>query len=699
MGADRLQLAEISIDPSANQLIGRSDSVSIEPRAMQVLLYLLQRRGEVVSRRDLFEHVWRSAQVTDDTLNRMIFDLRKAFRTLQPGLEPIETIRRVGYRVIDYPTAAPRNRRPMQAIPLLLGAAALLFGGLQLEITRDAPTFDRLDVQPFSVQQGFDTYPAMHPNDNQVLFTCSSDGGVTISLCVQDLNSLTSRILLPAGGEGAAVHPDGKRVAYQFIGGSSCEIRVFNIEDRSGSVLTQCNQRNDGSLAWSADGQHLFFSDTRAPNTGSFEIRSVSVDGGPISTVTRPPAGSIGDLFPTPAPDGRTLAFFRADRETTLSTYITPGIGRVYLAPLDGGLPDQNRLVKALEVESSEVTGLAWVGNGSQAELVFFSNAKGTSYSLWRLPRGDQPSVAYRDFPGIVRKPTVSANGTAIAELWTADADIYSLSLLPEADPAEPVFSSSRYDFNPASSPDGRLMAWVSTRSGRPLLWIGSMADGRAMFTVDLPPGFAAESPQWSPDSQQIAFEVRGQGGSRIAIHALQSSSTDWLDLQGNSRAPSWSLDGESLLFASDRSGDWEVWRYSLSDATSAQVTLGGAYAQREYRTEVDTGLIFSRRDQAGLWKQSFDSGETEQIVMDLPLEHWGNWTVQGEDIYFAVNEQRSALVIAVNIDTRKRRRVSKSDRRVLRESSNISITPDGGTLFFASRNRISADLIRFRID
>ncbi|MEM9385994.1 MAG: winged helix-turn-helix domain-containing protein [Pseudomonadota bacterium] len=699
MTTERFQLAKIDIDPSTNRLTCGTRSLSLEPRAMQVLHLLLQRRGTVVSRREIFDLVWRSAEVTDDALNRTVFDVRKALRTLQPGLEPIETIRKVGYRLVDPPADQTRDGPRFPGIALRFVGVGLLAVLWVLGRTGlSGPQATLVDIQPFSTQQSFDTHPSFHPDGRRVFFSCSTADSEQPGLCVQDVDSLTSNVLLSAGGEGVAVHPDGKRIAYQATEGTGCEIRVFHLEDRSHDLLTPCHRRNDGSLAWSVDGRHLFYSDLGSPGAGPFEIRSVPAEGGPISTVTRPPVHSVGDLFPALAPDGRTLAFFRADRISTLSTYVTPGIGRVYAAPINGGYRDETRMLRTLTAEPAEVTGLVWVGTGSKADLVFFSNAKGNGYSLWRLPTGRQPQVTHHGFSGIVRQPAVSASGVVIAEQWTADADIYSRALAEATGPANRLFSSNRYDFAPAPAPDGAYLAWVSSRSGPPLLWIGSLDSGRVVRSVQLPKGVAVESPRWSPDSRQIAFEVRRKGTSQIALYTLGTDSTQWLTVPGDNRTPSWALDGRSLYFSSNRSGDWEVWRYGLADSDTTRLTSGGAYAQREYRTRADRGLIFSRRDQPGLWKLPF-GGVAERIVEDLSSEHWGNWTVHDDQIYFARNQQGDAEVVAVDIGTGSRRTIVALDQPVLRESTNLSIAPDGKTLFYASRSQLSADLIRLRID
>src|SRR5689334_10909608 len=73
----------------------RSQTTSVEPRVMQVLVALSRLGGEPASRERLIEWCWGGRVVTDGALNRSIAQLRKALR--DPGIE-ISTIPRVGYR-------------------------------------------------------------------------------------------------------------------------------------------------------------------------------------------------------------------------------------------------------------------------------------------------------------------------------------------------------------------------------------------------------------------------------------------------------------------------------------------------------------------------------------------------------------------------------------------------------------------------
>jgi TolB-like protein/DNA-binding winged helix-turn-helix (wHTH) protein/Flp pilus assembly protein TadD len=123
----------------------------IEPKAMQVLVYLAEHPDEVVAKERLIRAVWADTFVTDDVLTRCISELRRAFDDDAKEPRVIETIPRSGYRLVASAQAAtpesaagrvwPR-RWPIAlsgALGLALLVIALDVGGLRGRLLRPSP--------------------------------------------------------------------------------------------------------------------------------------------------------------------------------------------------------------------------------------------------------------------------------------------------------------------------------------------------------------------------------------------------------------------------------------------------------------------------------------------------------------------------------------------------------------------------------
>src|SRR6476619_7331560 len=93
------QLGPMLVSPPRRLVQGPGGSASIQPLIMQVFLMLVDARGQVVTRNDLFDQVWGGVMIGDDSLHRAIAKVRQIEAQVAPGLFEIETIPRTGYRL------------------------------------------------------------------------------------------------------------------------------------------------------------------------------------------------------------------------------------------------------------------------------------------------------------------------------------------------------------------------------------------------------------------------------------------------------------------------------------------------------------------------------------------------------------------------------------------------------------------------
>ena len=104
---DVFWIGAAAIEPSLHQIRRGGRAFKIEPQVMAVLLFLAARSGAVVSRTALLDAVWAGVHPNDEGLTQAVCKLRKAFgdRARQPAV--IETIPKVGYRLIAPVSATP----------------------------------------------------------------------------------------------------------------------------------------------------------------------------------------------------------------------------------------------------------------------------------------------------------------------------------------------------------------------------------------------------------------------------------------------------------------------------------------------------------------------------------------------------------------------------------------------------------------
>ncbi|HEY7098519.1 MAG TPA: tetratricopeptide repeat protein [Terriglobales bacterium] len=93
------KLGEWLVSPALNQIGTNGNSTRVEPKAMQVLVYLAEHPG-VVTKEQLISSVWPEVFVSEDVLPGCISTLRKAFRDNARNPTVIQTIHKNGYRLL-----------------------------------------------------------------------------------------------------------------------------------------------------------------------------------------------------------------------------------------------------------------------------------------------------------------------------------------------------------------------------------------------------------------------------------------------------------------------------------------------------------------------------------------------------------------------------------------------------------------------
>ncbi|TXK83035.1 winged helix-turn-helix domain-containing protein [Rheinheimera tangshanensis] len=91
---------EWQVDPSANTLRLGKQLIQLEPKAMDVLVLLCQKAGEVLSSDEIVSACWPQAEVGDNPLHKIITQIRKALGDSATSSSYIETIRKRGYRTL-----------------------------------------------------------------------------------------------------------------------------------------------------------------------------------------------------------------------------------------------------------------------------------------------------------------------------------------------------------------------------------------------------------------------------------------------------------------------------------------------------------------------------------------------------------------------------------------------------------------------
>jgi Tol biopolymer transport system component len=288
-----------------------------------------------------------------------------------------------------------------------------------------------------------------------------------------------------------------------------------------------------------------------------------------------------GDLYPTPhtLPDGRLVAIVsRGDGG--------PGSEQLALVAADGTV---SRLGDAaISVRSPAVDPAGrWI--------VAAINTDGHS-DLWRLdPATGAAKRLTNDRAGNFEPARLGAADLVFSSSRDGDSEIYRMPAAPagasgsasaaSGSAAKRLTAFHRDDWNPAPSPDGRSIAFLSDREGPPRIFVIA-ADGTDIhrLTTRKDADRDEASPVWSPDGRFIAYLVRGGGESSLWLRDIAAGTERVLTpLRLRDADPCFSPDGAWVMVSrgrTDRDGD--LWAIPATPSGAAiQITTSlGAEAQ-----------------------------------------------------------------------------------------------------------------------
>jgi Tol biopolymer transport system component len=277
-------------------------------------------------------------------------------------------------------------------------------------------------------------------------------------------------------------------------------------------------------------------------------------------------------------------------------------------------------------VEAGERRGYmnVWPVFSPDGKKIAYLGNKGNDYAgtdLYLMNRDGAGAKLVKS--GVTSRPAFSADGKRILYSRKHNVDKYGSSVNDlfvydlETKKEKKLTHGARIA-DPAWSPDGRSIIGVKNGDGTHHIVLLD-ADGRGervLYSAD--PGTQFYNPAFSRDGRQILFGIFQRGTRDIAV--IESDGTGFryvLETPNDERDASWSPDGRSVVFSSDRTGIFNVYELDLSNGTFAKITnvVGGAF--NAWRSE-DGAFVYARYsgDGYGIWFVHPSSSPVE--TMDL---------------------------------------------------------------------------------
>jgi DNA-binding winged helix-turn-helix (wHTH) protein/Tol biopolymer transport system component len=593
---------DVTLDLSAERLARGADDVKLRPKSFQVLRYLAERSGRLVTRDELLHAIWPDVVVTDESLTKCIADIRKALD--DDSQQVIRTVARRGYvftapmtKIVGVRRQSDRGSEhglsavtvvqglqppfpdPVRSgdrsgsavwvwaavltVPVALAIAVAMFRAARGERETLAAAGNYVQLTNFT-DAAFS--PALSPDGRMLTFirgenprTLGGKGDVFIKLLPDG-----EPVQLTHDGKpkmNPAFTPGGDRITYSYTnlmtdpqGWSTWAISVFGGEPKR--LLA-----NSSALTW--------ISSTSPPR-----VMFSRVDKGiHMSIVTSTESGADNRTVYAPATPNAMAhrSFLSPDGKHVLVVEMQSGWLPCRLVAFDADAEAGARAGRLVGPSPGQCSSAAWSPDG---KWMYFSVDTGRGYHIWRQR---------------------FAEGTA-----------------------EQVTFGATEEQEVAVDPDGRsFLTSVGTRQST--LWIHD-ASGQHQVTHE----GDASLPRFSPDGKTLYYLLRSRANRRYLSGELWSA-----NLESGTRARlfpeflvadySVSPDGNRMLFvAIAEDGVTSVWLAPI-DGRSAPRRLSDITADRAFFA-ADGEVLFHGPDKDNrrfLYRINEDGSHLQKVVPD----------------------------------------------------------------------------------
>ncbi len=294
----------------------------------------------------------------------------------------------------------------------------------------------------------------------------------------------------------------------------------------------------------------------------------------------------------------------------------------------------------------------------------------------YRMPasRGTMRQVAHRAADMIYEKLTgipgvfgtkvayVSAEGSETARnfaLIVSDMDGENQFTIMES--TDPIMS-------PAWSPDSRQLAYVSFENGVSTIFVQTLRTGNRI-KVSSRAGING-APSFSPDGRKLVLTLGGVDGN-LDIHILDLGTRELTRLTTNRAIDTegtWSPDGQTIFFTSDRSGGPQVYRINVNGGSPERVTFEGSYNARPRLSPDGSKLALVTLDRGNYRVGVFDLEDQELLVLSVGQQDESpSFAPNSDSLIYATRQGRNGVLEMVSADGLVRQRLG-SGRGDIRE-------------------------------
>ena len=731
------KFADFELDAVKRLLLKRGEAVALKPKTFDLLLTLVDNRGQILSKEDLLDKVWAGQFVEENNLTVQISALRKIFGEKKGEHPFIVTVPGKGYKfiadvrdssddekeivieshkfsrvLIEEDLFEPdENKIPVEKIinprrmpktyekeriisKTSLFILCLSLGLISIAILAGVLFWERgktLENKQFSIvkltSSGKVSNATLTPDSKYAVFAQTEEIGESLWLRHIDTGSQTQIVPVKAVKYvGLTTSPEGNLIYATVFGGDMRDPQIWRIPLLGGAVEEMKEIKTGAAVSLSPDGRRFAFTESRsALKETHFGIADSNGINKQILIRAADEKRSFPNFGLSPvawSPDGGEIACIVEEK-------LADGAkksGILLINPSDG----RERFIS--EKRWDYIAHLAWI----DAETLAFTAYKTNPWQgqIWTISRksGEARQItkelsSYQWLASADGK-VLSVQKTAVSRVRVAEFDEKAKTLKTRE-----IYNESGYIDYIAWTNDKRIL-YSSSASGKREIWrINTDGTNPEQLTVNADVTFGISV---SPVDGSIVFCSTDDGKHSLRIVDSEGKNMRPLTVGTEDVFPNFTADGQSVIFQRGLNNKTlTLWRYNLADEKITQLTKTQASHPAVSPDGKLTAYYFMDREIDNLWRVGLISSETGAFVgkINLPAkvtDRRMRWHPNGRFLTqtFYTGEDANLLFLSVSGDpTQEVLGFGKGDVSWFEWSQ-------GGESIAASQTELSRDIV-----
>jgi len=692
-----------------------AEKETLQPKFIEVLCYLASQYPRIIPREEIIEQVWAgNVYVGEKALTNAIWHLRQRLKGAATEPTIIETIRKVGYRLLvepqwleetpttpitsedldtdtlhaeqlDHSTtpaveqhqAPPEKQQKLHAMYSLLLLCVLVVSVLLYE---KAPEPQPDQIEPITKQPGAELFASPSPDGNNIVFKWVNKAG-NDNLYLKDRhNPQLPPKQLTFGDVNIGFSVWSNDGAYLYFAKKdrqqkTCEVMQLKVETQQEQRIASCPERGGYYyIDISPDNKTLAFHGYEEPadSSGIYFLDLTNPDSQPYRFSCSNNCGYRDRDFAF-SPDGKHIAVTR--RVNTFNE-------NLFLVDL------ATQEATQLSFGEEDIVGLTWHPDGTR---IIYAAQRADIRKGYMLDIETKRSTAI-NIDGF-SYPEFSRNSHEL--FFQQRSEKYTLTSLALNDDVAstpfPIIESADSHHYPNYSNATQKIAYVSNESGFNELWIADkQGQNRQQIT------FLKKSvryPYWSHDGKKIAFLAPNESETQDKIYIYDLSTEKLSELNSphqNHNRPTWTFDDTGIITAvyADEYTDLHI--INIASGESKRITHSGA---RFGIMTSPTTLLFTQ-EKSGLWQKELgDNNLPLNKISGKKFKTTYSWVNTAKGVYYVRTFSRHLHITFFDFDTQTFTPIVKLPTRSINARGTLSYVPEDDLLLFTHAAFPQADI------